>query len=92
MSVSINRFIFRAHMNDIENVYLFLLLGFLYVSIQPKVSTALLCFRVFTAARYIHSFVYIGQVRQPARLLAFAVGLLVSLYMTGAVIISVISY
>lgn len=79
----------RAHLNDIENIFLFILLGLMYVSIQPELATALLCFRIFTAARYVHSLVYIGQVRQPARVLAFGVGVMVSLYMTYAVLSAV---
>ena len=52
----------RAHMNDLENVIPFVLLGGLYLATGPSAGTAGLLFKVFTAARYIHTFVYLFAV------------------------------
>jgi len=71
----------RAHMNDIENIVPFLILGFLYLFTQPSVSTATNLYRVFVGARIIHSIVYLLQVPQPARAIAFFAGIGVNLYM-----------
>nr|XP_039260545.1 uncharacterized protein LOC120336836 isoform X2 [Styela clava] len=37
--------------------------------------------RVFAGSRILHSFVYIGKVRQPARYLTFLCGFLINVYM-----------
>jgi glutathione S-transferase len=49
-------------MNDLENVIPFVLLGGLYLATGPSAGTAGLLFKVFTAARYIHTFVYLFAV------------------------------
>lgn len=36
----------RCHLNDMENVYLFVLMSLLYIGTNPVYSTALLLFRV----------------------------------------------
>lgn len=76
----------RAHQNDIENIFPFFFLAPLYLLTNPSVSTAMMCFRVFTAARFIHSFAYIFQVPQPSRALAFFVGMIVNFYMIYCII------
>ena len=35
----------RAHLNDMENILPFLILGFLYMFTNPAYATALLCYR-----------------------------------------------
>jgi len=64
----------RAHLNDMENVFPFVMLGLIYCCTQPVYNTALWHFRVFAAARFLHTFVYLNQVPQPSRGLAFGVG------------------
>lgn len=61
-------------MNDLENVYLFVLLGAFYCAIHPSYATALWHFRIFAAARILHTIVYVNKVPQPSRALAFGVG------------------
>merc|ERR1711962_1621937 len=61
----------RAHQNDIENVFPFLFLGFLYIFTNPAYSTALLVFRLFVGARILHTIVYLMVIPQPARALRF---------------------
>ena len=52
----------RAHLNDIENILPFVILAAIFLTTAPSVGTAKLLFRVFTAARYIHTFVYLFAV------------------------------
>jgi len=76
----------RCHLNDIENVPFFCLLGLLYVSSRPSYSEAAWHFRLFTVARLCHSLVYVTQLRQPLRGLTFITGFLTSVSMGVRVI------
>uniref|UniRef100_A0A1B6D184 Microsomal glutathione S-transferase 1 n=1 Tax=Clastoptera arizonana TaxID=38151 RepID=A0A1B6D184_9HEMI len=72
----------RAHQNDLENIIPFLITGFLFVLSDPDLVFALMLFRIFTIARILHTLVYaIYVVRQPARVLCFAVGIIVNIIM-----------
>ncbi|KAF2881626.1 hypothetical protein ILUMI_24569 [Ignelater luminosus] len=72
----------RAHLNDLENIPIFFLVAFAYLLTDPDPTTALNLFRVFTLARFIHTFVYaIVVVPQPARGLAWVTGFLITGYM-----------
>ncbi|XP_063242386.1 microsomal glutathione S-transferase 1-like [Bacillus rossius redtenbacheri] len=72
----------RAHQNDVENIPLFFAVGFLYVLSGPSEAVALNLFRVYAAARIVHTLVYAVVVtRQPVRAVAFFVGLSVTLAM-----------
>ncbi|XP_077026329.1 microsomal glutathione S-transferase 1 [Tamandua tetradactyla] len=64
----------RAHLNDIENIVPFLGIGLLYSLSEPDLSTALLHFRLFVAARIYHTIAYLTPLPQPNRALAFFVG------------------
>ena len=57
----------RCHQNDLENVLPFVLVGGLYLSTNPALATAKVVFRTFTAARYIHTFVYVFAVSNLGR-------------------------
>ena len=53
----------RAHQNDIENIVPFALLSGLYLAVaNPALFTAKIVFYGFTAARVLHSIVYLNQV------------------------------
>jgi glutathione S-transferase len=79
----------RAHLNDLENIPFFILIGWLYLFTNPDLFIAKNAFRVFTAARYIHTLVYaVVPLPQPSRGLAFAAGLAVNVYMTFAVLMA----
>lgn len=72
----------RAHLNDLENIPIFLLTGVLFVLTDPDVVFALMLFRLYTLTRIIHTIVYaIYVVRQPARVIAFLVGLIINIIM-----------
>ena len=57
-----NYYIFLIFQNDLENVIPFVFLGFIYISTGPALATAKLAFRIFTAARFLHSVVYVFAV------------------------------
>ena len=52
----------RAHQNDLENILPYFFISALYLLTNPNPATALTCFRAFTAARFLHSFVYLWEV------------------------------
>lgn len=76
----------RCHLNDLENVLPFVLIGLLYVITGPDVGTATLHFRLFAGFRILHTIVYLLAVPQPARAIAFAVGFGVNVSMVITVI------
>ncbi|KAJ3649121.1 hypothetical protein Zmor_020881 [Zophobas morio] len=72
----------RAHLNDVENIPLFIIVAFIFCLTNPSVAWATLLFRIFTAARFIHTFVYaIFVIPQPARAFAWGTGFFITGYM-----------
>ncbi|KAJ8970303.1 hypothetical protein NQ317_019340 [Molorchus minor] len=72
----------RAHLNDLENIPIFLIVSAAYILTEPSVVFATLLFRAFTIARIVHTLVYaIVVVPQPARGISFGVGLVITAYM-----------
>jgi uncharacterized MAPEG superfamily protein len=65
----------RAHMNAIENVIPFFVVGALYAATAPGRTAALVYFGTFVGVRLVHSVFYLWG-RQPFRTLSFAVGVL----------------
>lgn len=65
----------RCHLNDLENIPAFLVIGLLYVAIDPVASSAIMHFRVFAAARFFHNVAYLLPLPQPSRALGFGTGL-----------------
>ncbi|KAB0804234.1 hypothetical protein PPYR_01204 [Photinus pyralis] len=79
----------RAHLNDMENIPLFFVVGFTYILTNPAPLIASYIFRIYTVSRIIHTFVYaIYVIPQPARGLAWVVGYLVNAYMAVRTIIT----
>ena len=63
------------------------MVAFLYVLTEPEEGTAITLMRAFTAARVAHTIVYaVRPVRQPARAIAFTVGLGVTGFMAARVV------
>jgi glutathione S-transferase len=82
----------RAHLNDLENIPAFWILGALYVTTAPAVWWAKILFRAFAAGRIIHTFVYaIKPLPQPARGIAFGIPLVINMYMGVQVILYYLS-
>ncbi|XP_014663118.1 PREDICTED: microsomal glutathione S-transferase 1-like [Priapulus caudatus] len=71
----------RVHMNDLENIVPFVLLGFLYVGTAPCVVLATWHFRVFVVARFLHTIFYKHAFRQPLRAISWVIGFLVNISM-----------
>jgi len=71
----------RCHQNDLENILPFVMIGAMYITTNPELNCAKLVFRSWTIARYIHTFVYVFQVPQPSRVLAYLVNQALSGYM-----------
>jgi len=65
----------RAHLNDLENVIPFVLLGLLYVATDPPKSTAMWHFQTFFGARLSHTVACLTGMRQSIRAVNFLVGI-----------------
>ncbi|XP_055298552.1 microsomal glutathione S-transferase 1-like [Sitodiplosis mosellana] len=77
----------RAHRNDMENILPAFLIGLLYVLIEPSTLSACLLFKIGAIARIIHTVVYaIVVIPQPARVLAFAIHYIITIYMGVSVL------
>ncbi len=79
-------FYFRNHLNDLENIPAFILVGTFYVLTRPRLSTALWHFRVFFFSRLLHTLAYQAAFPQPSRALAYIAGLASVLSMCYSVI------
>ncbi|XP_055710911.1 prostaglandin E synthase-like [Phlebotomus papatasi] len=78
----------RAHRNDLENIYPYILLGFGYLLTDPTPWVAALVFRVGAIARIAHTIVYtVYVIPQPARAIAFGVCSIISYYMASQIIL-----
>ncbi|XP_077918011.1 prostaglandin E synthase isoform X1 [Halichoerus grypus] len=63
----------RAHRNDMETIYPFLFLGFVYSVLGPDPFIARMHFLVFFLGRVVHTVAYLGKLRAPTRSLAYTV-------------------
>ncbi|XP_046968673.1 uncharacterized protein LOC124536223 [Vanessa cardui] len=82
----------RAHLNDLENIPAFWILGALYVTTSPVAAWATLLFRVYTVSRIIHTIVYaVVPLPQPARAIAYIVPSVIMWYMGVQVVLYYIS-
>jgi prostaglandin-E synthase 1 len=73
----------RAHRNLNESLPMFFALGLIYVLAGASPLGAKVCFITFTAARILHSIVYIKEV-QPFRTMSYAIG---SFALTGMMVL-----
>lgn len=72
----------RAHLNDLENIPAFWVLGALYLTTGPAAAWATLLFRLSAAGRIIHTIVYaVVPLPQPARAIAFGIPYFINWYM-----------
>lgn len=73
----------RAHLNDLENILPFLIIGIFFILTEPNVVVTCWLFRIVGVVRIAHSIVYaIYPVRQPTRAVLHYTGFVISLYMT----------
>ncbi|KAK2148343.1 hypothetical protein LSH36_501g01141 [Paralvinella palmiformis] len=75
----------RNHLNDMENIPPFVLIGFLYVLTSPSPEIALWHFRIFAFSRILHTVSY-QLALQPWRGLCFGIGLVITISMGWQVI------
>jgi glutathione S-transferase len=71
----------RAHRNDLENIPVFFIIAFLYILTSPSEFIAVNLIRAFAIGRIVHTLVYAVIPMQPARAIAFFVGVGVTIYM-----------
>ncbi|XP_072017230.1 microsomal glutathione S-transferase 1-like [Amphiura filiformis] len=64
----------RCHLNDLENIIPFLIIGILYILTGPSVYAATWHFRIFVVSRFIHTIAYLLPLPQPTRFTAMYVG------------------
>lgn len=77
----------RAHLNDLENIPVFWVLGALYLTTGPSSELATTLFRVYTAGRVLHTIVYVVKpVPQPARGIAWVIPYLINWYMGAKIV------
>lgn len=73
---------FRAHLNDLENIPIFIVICTVYLLTNPSLSLAANLIRIFTLARIAHTLVYaVVVVPQPARTVSFGIGYFITIYM-----------
>ncbi|XP_049298686.1 microsomal glutathione S-transferase 1 isoform X1 [Anopheles funestus] len=72
----------RAHLNDLENILPFFVIGFLYLLTNPAPFLAVNLFRAVAVSRILHTLVYaVVVVPQPARFFAFVGAMAPNFYM-----------
>ncbi|KAK9506130.1 hypothetical protein O3M35_008121 [Rhynocoris fuscipes] len=78
----------RAHLNDVENIPVFLISGMIFVAADPNVIFALMMFRLYFIARLAHTIVYaVYVVRQPVRTICFLIGVLINMILIFTIFI-----
>ncbi|KAI5617910.1 microsomal glutathione S-transferase 1.2 [Silurus asotus] len=76
----------RCHLNDLENIIPFVIIGLLYTLTGPELSSAVLHFRLFVGSRFVHTVAYVMALPQPSRGLSWLVGMVVTLCMAYQVL------
>jgi uncharacterized MAPEG superfamily protein len=79
----------RAWRNDLENIPIFLILGWIYVAAGLSVVAFAIYCIVFTVARIIHTICYINAI-QPWRTAAFTIGAAVTIALIINLFIAVV--
>ncbi|CAL7937029.1 unnamed protein product [Xylocopa violacea] len=70
----------RAHLNDLENIPLWYIVTFMWLTTGPSVWLASTLMKTFVIARIVHTASYAIFPKQPHRALAFAVGVGTTIY------------
>ncbi|CAG9575839.1 unnamed protein product [Danaus chrysippus] len=77
----------RAHLNDLENIPAFWILGALYLTTGPIAEFACVLFRWYTGCRIVHTFVYaVKPMPQPVRGIVYGISYLINCYMAIQII------
>ncbi|XP_060877044.1 microsomal glutathione S-transferase 1-like [Metopolophium dirhodum] len=79
----------RAHLNDLENIPIFLITGLLLVASKPQEMIANNLFRIYTFVRIMHTISYaVFVLPQPTRAILFIAGAIINIIMVAYVILS----
>jgi glutathione S-transferase len=79
----------RAWHNDLENIPIFLILGWIYVTAGLSATAFLVYCAIFVVARIVHTICYLNGI-QPLRTIAFTVGAFTTLAMLVQLLIKVV--
>ncbi|XP_071133381.1 microsomal glutathione S-transferase 1-like [Mytilus edulis] len=82
----------RCHLNDLENIIPFVLIGSFYCLTGPDPFYASLHFRLFAGFRLFHSVAYLMPLPQPSRGIGFLGGWFVTFSMAMVVISSLLTF
>lgn len=85
-------FLYRAHVNDMENILPFLFLGAIYSMTGPSLAVARIHFLVFFMGRMLHTIAYLFALRAPTRSLAYTVAQIPCISMAVQILIAVAAY
>ncbi|CAF2501650.1 unnamed protein product [Rotaria sp. Silwood2] len=77
------------HLNDLENIIPFVLIGFFYVSTRPKFDYALWHFRFFFLSRILYTIAYQAPLPQPTRTISWLLGYSTIISMTIPILRSI---
>ncbi|XP_019874359.2 microsomal glutathione S-transferase 1 [Aethina tumida] len=73
----------RAFLNDVQNIPLFFIVGYLYILTNPHEQTTKQLFMLYAISRIAYTVVYaVFVIPQPARLLSFMMSFGILLYLT----------
>lgn len=85
-------FFFRAHRNDMENIFPFLFLGAIYSMTGPSYAVARLHFLVFFLGRVVHSIAYLLALKAPTRSFAYVIAQVPCVSMAIQILMDVASF
>lgn len=83
---------FRAHHNDMENIFPFLFLGAIYSMTGPSYAVARLHFLVFFLGRVVHSIAYLLALKAPTRSFAYVIAQVPCVSMAIQILMDVASF
>jgi glutathione S-transferase len=81
----------RIHLNDMENVPLFLMAGFLFLFTDPSLLLAQLLFYGYAVTRLAHFAAYVTAQTHDLRATLWTPGSLIVLYMAGSTLVTALS-
>jgi uncharacterized MAPEG superfamily protein len=79
----------RAWHNDLENIPIFLILGWIYVTAGLSATAFLIYCAVFVVARIVHTICYLNAI-QPLRTIMFTVGAVTTFVMLIQLLVKVV--
>ena len=79
----------RAWRNDLENIPIFLILGWIYVAAGLSAKTFLIYCTIFVIARIAHTYCYLKGI-QPLRTIVFTIGAAVMLILAIHLLVAVV--